>query len=288
MSVVRDIKDLVLGRPAVKVVAPPLAPLALAQTPPPAFLSANIKPDTREFLIVFGAYDFAVAKSFAQPVVGLCGDWRHEYATLRPFATMTRGEIVISRVVPKLPAGTTDCDPEATKAAAASTDQDTNIGFLFSFLRNTWICDRCVLSNAGVFQMAQERYESRHFPTHRKKYLEHFMKMTDVRTRQVAALCAPPPPSRPINAPVLRPARQVCKDQAHWNALPETEQAMMIGEEQSEWMNRYTPTWSSPRRTNDIGVTTPQPTFDEITSGEGWKQPPSASEKETMASDDWK
>src|SRR6266851_6415853 len=159
MSALRDIKDFVLGKPTtVKVEMPPVAPQATA---PPAFLTANLKPDTKEFLVVSGSYNFAVAKSFAQPVVGLTDGWYPEYADMPPFNTAARCEIVISRVPPELTPGATDVQPLLTKAAAQSANLDTNIRVLMSFLRHRWICDRCVLSNAGVFQMAQERFESR-------------------------------------------------------------------------------------------------------------------------------
>jgi hypothetical protein len=286
MSALRDITDKMLGRLTAKVVEPPAVPPPVQ--PLSAFLIANIKSDTKEFLIVFGDYNFAVAKSFAQPVVGLMGDWVSEYALQHPFATMTRGEIIISRAVPQLHAGSTDCDPAATKAAIASADRDTNIGFLFSLLRSGWAREHCVLSNAGVFQMAQERFESRHFTTHRKKYFERFMKMSDVRTRDVAALCNPPAPPRPVVAPVLLPARQVCKNQAYWDALPESEKARMIAEEQSQWMNKYAPAWGNSRRVIDIDIPVSPPSLDERADTDGWKQPPNASERESIERDDWK
>jgi hypothetical protein len=277
-----------LGRPAVKVEMPPVEPPVPA--PPPELILHNIPPSTREFMLCFGRYNADVCRSWAQPVVGLSEQgWFPEYVTMFPFTQAKQIEVVISRIVPQLPAGSTDCNPEATKSAITSADRDTNIRMLMSFLRHRWICDRCVLSNAGVFQMAQERYESRHFPTHRKKYLQHFMKMSDVRTRQIAALCAPPPPAWPLNPPALRPARQVCKNQAHWDALPESEKARMLAEEEVQWMNKYAPAWGNSSRSRiDIDIAAPPPSFDEITDTEGWKQPPSASERETMATDNWK
>jgi hypothetical protein len=81
-----------------------------------------------------------------------------------PFTQAKQIEVVISRVVPQRPAGSSDCAPESTKHAFASADKDTNIGFLFSLLGSGWAREHCILSNGGVFQMAQERFESRHFP----------------------------------------------------------------------------------------------------------------------------
>jgi hypothetical protein len=287
MSVARDIKDFVLGKPTTpKVAAPPVAPPA--PPPPPAFLSAHIKPDTKEFLIVFGAYNFTVAKSFAQPVVGLLNDWVPAYATMPPFAGMQRAEIVISRVSPESNSMAQDCDPEATKAAVSSANIDTNIRVLISLARHGWIRERCILSTGGVFTKAQQRFDSRHFPTHREKYIQQFVPLP-FRPRDIAALCAPPAPQRPVVAPVLLPARQVCKNQAHWDALPEVEQARMLAGEAPQWMNRYTSAWgNSSRSYRDMGIPAPPPSFDERTDTDGWKQPPNASERESIERDDWK
>ena len=287
MSALRDKIDLVLGRPPVKVETPPVAPPA---PPPPELILYNILPSTREFMLCFGKYNADVCRSWAQPVVGLSEQgWFPVYVTMFPFTQAKQIEVVISRVVPQSPAGSTDCSPETTKSAIASADRDTNIRMLMSFLRDPWICNRAVLSNGGVFHTAQERFESRHFPTHRKEYFRHFTKFSDIRVCDVAALCAPPAPERPVVAPVLRPARQVCKSQAHWDALPESEKARMLAEEESQWLHKYAPAWGdSSRSRTDIGIPAPPLSFDEITSGEGWKQPPSQSERESIERDDWK
>src|ERR1700722_465394 len=137
MSALKEKIDSMFGRPTAKIERPPVAPPSPAP-PPSAFLSANIKPETKEFLIVFGDYNFAVAKSFAQPVIGLLNDWVPAYIDMHPFAGMTKAEIVISRVVPQLPAGSADANPEATKCAVASANNDTNIRMLISLARHAW------------------------------------------------------------------------------------------------------------------------------------------------------
>jgi hypothetical protein len=89
--------------------------------------------------------------------------------------------------------------------------------------------------------------------------------------------------------PVLRPARQVCKRQAHWVALPESEKARMLAEEESQWLHKYAPAWgNSSRSHHDIGIIAPPPSFDERTDTDGWKQPPNASERESLERCDWK
>jgi hypothetical protein len=286
MSVRQNIADWVSGKSTtVKVAATPVAPPA---PPPPAFLSANLKPDTDSFILVFGEYNFAVVKSFAQPVIGLTNGWYPEYADMPPFAGLKRAEVIISRVPPERPGGATDTNPETTKAAAKSADLDTNIRMLISLDRHGWIRERCILSTGGVFQMAQERFNSRHFPTHRAAYIKQFVPLP-ASAREIATLCMPPAPARPLNPPALHPARQVCASVAQWDALPAVEQARMIAEEQSRWQNSYAPCWgNSSRSRTDIGIPAPPASFDEITSGEGWKQPPSTSERETMATDYWK
>ena len=212
-----------------------------------------------------------------------------EYVTMFPFTQAKQIEVVISRVVPQRPAGSSDCAPESTKHAIASVDKDTNIGFLFSLLGSGWAREHCILSNGGVFQMAQERFESRHFPTHRKEYFRHFAKFSDIRVRDVAALCEPPVPARPLTPPAFHPARQICKSQSEWDSLRDEDRARLIAAEQSQWQNQYAPSFgNSSRRRTDIGNPAPPPSFDEITSGEGWKQPPSASERESIECDDWK
>src|SRR5580704_9637239 len=118
MSVRQDIANWVSGKStAPKVVTLPVAPPA---PPPPPFLTANLKSDIDSFILVIGEYNFAVAKSFAQPVVGLLNDWVPAYADIPPFAGMNRAEIIISRVPPEQPGGATDVNPSATKAAAKS------------------------------------------------------------------------------------------------------------------------------------------------------------------------
>jgi hypothetical protein len=286
MSVRQNIADWVSGKSTtVKVAATPVAPPA---PPPPAFLSANLKPDTDSFILVVGEYNFAVVKSFAQPVIGLTDGWYPEYANMPPFAGMKRAEVIISRVPPERPGGATDANPSATATAAKSADRDTNIRMLISLARDGWIRERCILSTAGVFAKAQERYDSRNFPTHRAAYIKQFVPLP-ASAREIATLCMPPAPARPLNPPVPQPPRQVCASVAQWDALPDVEQARMIAEEQSRWQNSYAPCWgNSSRGRTDIGTPAPLPAFDEITSGEGWKQPPSQSERESIERDDWK
>jgi hypothetical protein len=249
----------------------------------------NILPEPRDFMLVVGKYNADVCRSWAQPVAGLSEQgWFPEYATMFPFAHAKQIEVVISRIVPQLPAGSTDCNPESTKHAVESADKDTNIGFVFSLLRSGWARERCILSNGGVFHTAQERFESRHFPTHRKEYFRHFTKLSEVRVRDVAALCEPPAPARPPNPPILRSARQICKSPAHWDALPESEKARMLAEEQSQWMNKYTPAWDNSSRSRiDIGIAAP-PSFDERTDTENWKLPPTDEERAGTEDNSWK
>jgi hypothetical protein len=64
--------------------------------------------------------------------------------------------------------------------------------------------------------------------------------------------------------------------------------ARMLAEEQKIWQNQYTPAWGNSRHLPASDFAAPEPSFDEITSGEGWKQPPSASERESIDRDDWK
>jgi hypothetical protein len=289
MSAPKDKIDRVSGRPTnAKVETPPVAPPA--PSTPPGLILHNILPLTCEFMLCFGKYNAEVCRSWAQPVVGLSEQgWFPEYVTMFPFTQAKRIEVVISRVVPQRPVGSLDCAPESTKNAIASADRDTNIRMLMSFLRDPWICNRAVLSNGGVFHTAQERFESRHFPTHRKEYFRHFTKFSDVRVGDVAALCEPPSPARPLSPPALHPARQICKSESEWDSLRDEDRARLIAAEQSQWQNQYAPSFgNSSRGRTDIGIPVPPPSFDERTDTDGWKQPPNASERESIEREDWK
>jgi hypothetical protein len=288
MSVRQNISDWVSGKPTTKVAAPTVSHRAPAQPPPPAFLIANIKPDTDNFLLVFGEYNFAVAKSFAQPVVGLLNDWVPAYANMHPFAGMERAEVIISRVPPEQPGGATDANPSATAAAAKSADRDTNIRMLISLARDGWIHERCILSTAGVFAKAQDRYESRNFPTLRAAYIKQFVPLP-ASAREIATLCMPPAPARPLSPPALHPARQICKSQSEWDSLRDENRARLIAAEQSQWQNQYAPSFgNSSRGRTDLGTPAPLPGFDEITSGDGAKMPPTDEERIGTSGNDWK
>jgi hypothetical protein len=287
MSVRQNIAKWISGQPSTPkaAVAPPAPQAAPVGPPPTVFLSANLKHDTDTFLLVFGEYNFAVCKGFAQPVVAIMGDWKSEYASVFPFTQAKQIEIVISRTPPETP-GATDARPDMREAARVSANRDTNIGFLLSLLRDRWICGRSVLSNGGIFEMAEERFASRNFPTLRATYLKRFANLSDVRTRHVSVICEPPPPARSLNPPV----RRVCKNQHEWDSLPAEEQARMLAEEQSQWQHQYAPAWGNSRRTSDIGITAPPPSFDvdDRTTTENWNQAPTPEERIGTEGNDWK
>jgi hypothetical protein len=173
---------------------------------------------------------------------------------------------------------------------------------LMSLLRSGWAHKHCILSRAGVFSKAQERFESRNFPTHRAKYYNlptqkdfnkadtrGFIFLSDVRTSHVAALCAPPPIKQPVGiAPILQPRRTVCENTAHWDALPEEEKAKLLYEDSGRWMNVSTPCWGSPCRHEEVGIVIPPPLVDETVGTDGWKGTVTDEQRAALSDDNWK
>ncbi len=309
MSALGDVTKRLLGVRPPKAEPPTI--VAPAPEPPPPFLSANLKPDMCEFLLVWTAYNFAVAKSFTQPVVMLPETgWHPAYADMHPFAGMTRAEILISTVPPEKPGGSVDVNPEATKSAAKSADLDTNIKMLLSLAKHEWIRKKCILSTVGVFTKAQERWESRHLPLARAKYY-HLKAPNETPEQKIARqrdsrrfiflpehpgaiveLCAAPSPAQPLIPAVVRAPIQICKTLAEFQALPEVEQAVLIAAQQPMWEERTVPVgpdgWTSRVRHLDIDLPA-DPMLDDKTTTSGWNQAPTPEQRASMADDQgWK
>jgi hypothetical protein len=151
----------------------------------PDFVAFNCENNPTEVVLVQGLFNAVLMKGFGIPVVGLDA-WYPEYKDRAPFRDLKLGEVVISRVPHEVkpPA-------EFADAAKASADLNRNIELLVSIAKDTWIRKRCIVSNAGVFSMAQRR---RLFGTDflsRYGYLKVFSEFP-ATPEGISTLCIPP------------------------------------------------------------------------------------------------
>ena len=105
--------------------------------PPPDLLISGVTPSTDIFVVVIGAYNFSICRSFGIPVVALPRGWFQEYRHFYPFSTARLCEFIITRVPPAA-TGTVDINPAASRAAIASANFDVNCSVVQSLARDPW------------------------------------------------------------------------------------------------------------------------------------------------------
>jgi hypothetical protein len=253
----------------------------MSAAPPPNLLIANIDPaQTTEFLVVIGAYNFAICKNCAQPVVGLPRGWFPEYKYCYPFSTARLCEFVITRVPPAA-TGTVDINPAASRAAISSANFDVNVSVVQSLARDPWARKHFKIANGGVLSIAQHRFRLRD-PFAREEYLRQFVELPS-DARAIAALCRPPE-SNVLPAPIAPPS-QVSKSQYEFDLSSPESQAAILAAWEKFWM-RPTPT-AGIGRNSGAPIVVPPPT-PEAPETANWKQAPTPEESESMRDNSWK
>lgn len=243
----------------------------------PQFTQYNIESDTKEFLLVIGEYNARICgQGFRQPVVGLSEGWCPDFRFSSPFCMMKRAEFVISRVAPVV-TGTVIL-PGVDEALSA--DLATNIAVMRSIANDPWLRKRCVVSNGGVFQVAQQRFNTKDIFA-RTEYLKNFSELPSAS--EIEQFCTPPPPSR-LAAPPPGPPKPSFKNQAEFDAGSPEQQAEAIYSWQLWWQTQQTPAVHPTSRGGSkiIVIASPKDTED------AWKQPPTAEERESIRDESWK
>lgn len=165
------------------------------------FVLHNIAADTTNFLLVIGKYNGEVCRGFNQPCVVLTRGWFPSYANLHPFAGATRIELVISREVPNATiqrewrgseAATEQFAQQRMREIADSANPKLNAEVVRALAMDSTIRDRAMISNAGVFQIAQERFRARADIWRQQAYLKHFQPVPKANAVQaIEEFCKP-------------------------------------------------------------------------------------------------
>jgi hypothetical protein len=254
----------------------------MVEETPAELILFNITPDTKDFLLVIGEYNAQVCRGFGQPVVALSpSGWHADYRFRHPFWMMKRAEFVISRVAPAV-TGSVVLPSRADPALSA--DFATNVAVMKSIAKDPWLRKHVIMSNAGVFAVAQQRFNCRDAFA-RQEYLKQFVECPQPEhVRMIADFCTPPSKHPVLSAPTA-PPKPAFDTPFQWDmASPEVKAAALYGW-QDWWMN---PTPSiAPTSGAGSKVVLPVSTEnDDPASTENWKgAPPTADERKSW--DDW-
>ena len=245
----------------------------------------SITPAIKSFVLVVGAYNFAVVKGFAQPCVGLLTrSWLPEYRLLPPFDSAERIELVIS-VMPPESLGYDSLRVEAV----ASANFEVNRAVLQSIVRDSEMAAKTIVSKGGVFAVARERFRAKpdecpdfHSVT-RDEYLRLFVSVSTLTTSaSVAAFCQPPDQRPEVLIEHFAPPKPSFENQAAFDKAPAAEQAAAIAQGQAYWQSQFTPGRST---SSGTPFAMPPPKLHE--DGD-FKGTPTAEELESFRDERWK
>lgn len=248
---------------------------------PPDLLLHNIDATTVEFMVVVGQFNFQVCKGFNAPVVGLPRGWFADYRYFFPFSTATRCEFVITRVAPAS-LGSVDLDPAATRAAIASANFEVNTLMVTDLARDPWARAHFKVSNGGVYQVAQQRFQSRDLSA-LEEYLKQFRDLPLANESQVIAdFCRPP---RSDAAPRSRPLMPMAANPHDWGTKSPEEQAAILYQWSHLW-EHHTPA-AGPLRSRDDQVVIEIPD-ETVVPDSDWKGRPTPEALEDLRSNLWR
>jgi hypothetical protein len=230
----------------------------------PEFLIFNIKPDTKSFLLVRGRHNFDIAKGFGQPCMALPHGWSPEYRAQIPPAA-DRIEVAITRV--------------------DAAEYESNLVFLRSIARDSWLRSKCVVSNIGVASLAEQRrqygadnalnYSARQF------YLSTHFQTFPLTDADVVKFCKPPHHDVTLVSMDSFPPKPSFKSQDEFNSASPQEKAAAIAGSESWWRTRSTPSAGTQASGAPISMPSPTPV-------EGnWKGQPPLSDAEKADLENW-
>ena len=247
----------------------------------PDLLIANVTPQTTEFMVVLGSYNFTIAKSFGFPVIGLPDGWHADYRYFFPLSTARRCELVISRSLPQSTATIELPLPEDLKRAKAmSADFGQNMRAVTALAVDKWARPRFRIANGGVLAVAQHRFRVTD-PFAKEEYRKQFVELPK-SDKDVLAFCKPP--DQESRGPAGVPPKPTVASPFAFDLLSDEEKAAQIYNSTDWWATRSTPSAAAPSGFAPILVEGP-PSQDDPNS---WKGLPTESERESMRNDDWK
>ena len=245
---------------------------------PPDLIVHNVTPTTVDFMVVIGAFNAQIVRSFDHPVVGLQNGWYADYKYFYPFSTARRCEFVISRALPTLTATTEiPLSAEMARAAPLSADFATNVRIVAAIAIDKWARPRFRVTNAGVLATAQHRFRVND-PFAREEYRKQFIEFP-TSDREIADLCRPPQNPALSAPPVAQ--RPVANSQFDWDMSSDEAKAAALYAWSDVWL-RPTPT-AEPIRREPVRIVIPEP---EPPADAEWR--PTPEQLASLRSDDWK